>query len=227
MRKVIILMSFLFLLTGCAVKYNLVINEDLTILEEAKMTGTTAFFDNYYKTTKTNVLKTFIEIYQEILDDNKYSYEIIKDQVPYVLATKKYDTVEDYTKKSILFNNYFDEVKYTEDGNIKRIETVGFNDNEPDNSDRFNVSELQISIKCPYKVTDHTAVSVDSNTNTYYYTLNKDNNKIVFEYDSSVKFNPNKSIIPTILFCIGAIIVVWLIVVPLDKNSKKKETYSK
>ena len=69
MRKVIILMSFLFLLTGCAVKYNLVINEDLTILEEAKMTGTTAFFDNYYKTTKTNVLKTFIEIYQEILDE--------------------------------------------------------------------------------------------------------------------------------------------------------------
>ena len=227
MKRIIILITFVFLLTGCAVKYNIVINEDLTIIEEAKMTGTNAFFDNYYKTTRKNVLKSFIEIYQEILDDNHYTYELKEEEYPYVLATKQYDNFDSFAKSSILFNGYFDEVKYTENGDIKRIETVGFNENDPDNPDRFNVSDLEISIKCHYKVTNHSANKVDSSTNTYYYELNEDHNKIMLEYDSSVKFNPNKSIIPTIIFCVVSIIAVWLIVVPLDKNSKKKETKKK
>lgn len=221
MKKIIMLILGLFLLTGCAVKYNLVINDDLSIVEEAKLTGTDNFFANYYKTTRTNVLKDNIEIYQDILDENNYQYELKEDTVPYVLVTRKYNDALDYVNNSKLFNDYFDEVKYTEDGDIKKIETIGFHENDIDNPERFIVSELEITIKCPFEVKNHNAQKVDENNNVYYYTLNNENNKILLEYDVSKKYNPNAEIIRIIIICILIIIACWITVIVLNKKSKK------
>lgn len=222
MKRIIVLLFFIFIITGCSVNYNIIINEDLTLEEDAKLTGTSEFFDNYYKTTKKNVLKSLLEIYQDILVENKYEYELIDDEIPYVLVSKKYNNVKEYTESSILFNDYFDDVKYIEDGNIKRIETIGFKPNEPDNPDRFDIKALKISIKCPYEVINHTAIDVDSSINTFYYELDSEHDKILIEYDTSQKFNPNKDLVRTIVICILAIIATWVTVVYLDKKNNKK-----
>lgn len=222
MKKIILLVISLLLVTGCAVKYNVVINEDLTLTEEAKLTGTSSFFDNYYKTTKTNVLKSMIDIYKDILDENKYTYELKEDTIPYVLVNKKYDNVSEYTNNSILFNGYFDEVKYTEDGNIKRIETMGYMPNDPDNPDRFNIKELEISITCPYKVTNNNAKNYNKETNTFYYELNSESDKILLEYDVSKKFDPNGNNLLIIIIGLVIIVGLWTTVVMLDKKEKKK-----
>lgn len=220
MKKIVILLVFIFLITGCSVKYSLVINEDLSITEEAKLTGTENFFSNYYKTTKTNVIKSYLDIYQGILDENNYQYELKNDQVPYVNIKKTYDNISLYTKESILFNGYFDEVKYSENGDIKKIETIGFYEGNPDdNEDRFYVSELEISIKCPYKVVNHNAKNVDKKTNTYYYDLSKDN-KILLEYDISSKYNPNSDLIRILLMCLIAVLGMWLGIATLIKKNK-------
>lgn len=220
MKKILVLIAFIFLITGCKVDYHVVINEDLSLTEEANLTGTQDFFDNYYKTTKTHVLESFIDIYKDVLETNNYQYELVKDTTPYVKVNKTYDSVSDYTKNSILFNDYFDEVKYTEDGNIKRIETVGFNEDEPDNPNRFEIAELTISIKCPFKVKNHNAKEVDKRTNTYYYELNEDN-KILLEYDISSKFNPQEELIKTLIICIIVVVAIWLAIIILNKKSKK------
>ena len=222
MKKIILLVISLLLVTGCAVKYNVVINEDLTLTEEAKLTGTSSFFDIYYKTTKTNVIKSMIDIYKDILDENKYTYELKEGTTPYVLVSKKYDSVSDYTNNSILFNGYFDEVKYTEDGNIKRIETMGYMPNDPDNPDRFNIKELEISITCPYKVKNHNAKGYNKETNTFYYELNSDSDKILLEYDVSKKFNPHEDVLKTIIISLVILIVVWVSFILFIKKEKKK-----
>ena len=220
MKKVLILIIFLFLLTGCSVKYNLVINEDLSITEEAKLTGTNDFFADYYKTTKTNVIKSYLDIYDEVLKENNYDYELVKDTIPYADVKRKYNNVSDYTKKSIFIKDYFEEVKYSEDGNIKKIETSGYiKGNKETQEDRFYLSELSISINCPYKVTKHNAKNVDKKTNTYYYELS-DGDKIVFEYDTSSKFNPNADLIRTIIICVLVIIGLWTIIIVLSKKNK-------
>ncbi len=221
MKKIVILLVFIFLITGCRVKYNLSLNEDLTIDETAMLTGTDEFFNVYYKTTRKNVLKSFIEIYQDILTQNNYQFELKEDDIPYVLVTKKYSNVSEYAQDSILFNDYFDEVKVTEDGNIKKIETVGFHPNEPDNPDRFNVKELEIAIKCAYNVKNHNATKVDKLSNTYYYDLNENNNHILLEYDSSSNFNPNSDLIRIIIICAAIIIVLWITVIYLNKKNKR------
>ena len=209
----------LFLVTACSVKYNLTINDNLSILEEAKLTGTDAFFANYYKTTKKNVLSSLLEQYKGILTENGYSYNLIDEEKPYINVSKDHNSIDSFTKNSILFNDYFDEVKYTENGNIKRIETIGFNENNPDNPERFDVKELEISITCPYKVVNHNATRYDIKTNTYYYELSEQSNyKILLEFDASKKFNPNERIILIVIICILVIVATWVTIYILNKK---------
>ena len=221
MKKILFLIIALLLITGCSVNYNLKINEDLTILEEASLTGTEDFFKNYYKTTKKNVIKDSLELYKDILKTNGYNYELIENDIPYVKVNKKYNNIGSYTKESILFNDYFDEVKYVEDGNIKKIETVGYNENNPDDPNRFYVRKLSISITCPYKVKNHNAKNVNKKTNTYYYELNSDSSKILLEFDSSKKFNPNSDTILMIIVCILVIVGAWVTIYILNKKKNK------
>lgn len=225
MKKTILLIIALFLLTGCSAKYNASINEDLSIIEEAKLTGTESFFANFYKTTKKHVLEDFIDIYKNILDEKKYQYEIVTDKTktPYVLVNKKYNTINEYIDNSMLFNGYFDKIKYTENGNIKKIETVGYHENDINDPERFDVKELEISITCAYKVKNHNAKEVNKKTNTYYYELNKKNGyKILLEFDASKKFNPSDEILNTILICLGIIVLAWLLILILNKRKKIK-----
>lgn len=221
MKKICILIMFIFLVTGCSVNYNLTINEDLTITENAKLTGTSDFFSNYFKTTKKNVLKSYLDVYQNVLTENKYTYELKEDTVPYVLVTKKYDSIKEYTEKSILFSDYFEEVKYTENGDIKRIETTGYDKgNSDDNRDRFYLREVSIAIKCPYKVKEHNAKNVDEETNTYYYELNNEDDVIILEFDASSKYNPSAKTIKIIIIMALVVVVSWLTVFILNKKNK-------
>ena len=220
MKKIVFLVLSIILITGCSVQYNLEINNDLSIVEEAKLTGTDSFFSNYYKTTKKNVIKSQLELYHKFLDEKGYTYELVESSIPYVNVSKKYDNIDSFTKNSILFNDYFDEVKYTKDGNINKIETIGFNPNNSDNPERFDVKELEITITCPYKVTSHNAKSVSEKTNTYHYELNENNNKILLEFDSSKKFNPYERTIWLIFVFIAIIIISWVMVYILNKKKK-------
>lgn len=219
MKKIVFLIITLLLVTGCSVNYHLTINENLGIKEEASLTGTDEYFANYYKTTKKNVIKDSLELYRDTLKENGYNYELIDDNIPYVKVQKEYNNINEYTKNSILFNGYFDEVKYTENGNIKRIETVGFNENNSEDPNRFYVRKLEISITCPYKVKDHNAKNVNEKTNTYYYELtSEEDNQILLEFDASRKFNPNEKSVILIIICVLVIIAAWTTIYILNKK---------
>ncbi len=221
MKKIVILIIALFLVTGCSVKYNVVINEDLSINEEAKISGTEELFKTYYKTTKKHVLEGFLDLYKNSLEEANYQYELVEGKDPYVVINKKYDNVEDYINNSKLFNDYFDEIKLTEDGNNKKIETIGFHPNDIDNPDRFDVKKLDITITCPYEVKNNNAKYVDKETNTYYYELTEKSNKILLEYDISNKFNPNSDLIKTLTMIFIGVIITWIIIAIITKKNKK------
>ncbi len=221
MKRIVILAVCILLITGCSVKYNLTINEDLSITEGASLTGTQDFFDLYYKSTKTNVLQFFLDIYKEILDEYHYEYKIVNSETPYVAISKKYNTINDFINESKLFNGYFDEVKYTEDGKIKRIETVGFNPNNPSDPDRFDIQKQEIIIKCPFVIKDNNAKRIDKKTNTLYYELDEKNNKIIIEFDSSKKFNANMELIQILVICAVILVGAWVVIL-INKNKNKK-----
>ena len=57
MKKWLLLIISIFLITGCKVEYNITINDNLSVSESVNMTGTDDFFDVYYKTLRINVIK--------------------------------------------------------------------------------------------------------------------------------------------------------------------------
>ena len=221
MKKLLIILGCL-MLTGCNVKYNVKIEEDLKVNENVTVEGTEELYNTYYKTSRNKTLKTFLDMYSVNLEENNYKYELIKGEYPYVKISKNYNNIEEYLNNSKLFNGYFDKIDYNKSGNIIKIETVGFNQIISDDPDRFYVNNLDIAINCPYKVLNHNASEVDEKTNTFHYIL--DNNteefKILLEFDSSRKFNPYLKTLIIIFLSIISIIIVWILVYLLSRKKK-------
>jgi hypothetical protein len=213
MKKITMLL-LLLLVTGCSVNYKVNIKEDLTIVEEAEIKGNDAFYQPYYKTTKVNVLKELLENYKETLVENSYNYELLENYNPSIKIRKEYSDINTYLNSSLLFNDYFEKINYTKDDKIVKIETEGFNPNEEDNPDRFFVRDLDIAITCAYKVTNSNAVKINKKTNTYHFQMDEDTKdfKILLEFDTSSKFNPNIEIYVMILVGVLMVIASWIFV---------------
>ena len=221
MKKILALISLLFLLTGCTVNYHVTINEDLSVLEEVKIYENEDFYDMYYKTSKSNALKTFLDEYKDDLEKNNYEYEIIKDTNPYVILRKKYKTMEEYLQNGKLFNDYFDEINYHKDGDIVKITTNGFNPMDDDVPERFYIDNLEIAITSSYKVINHNATRISKDTNTFYYEIddNTEEFSIILEYDTSKKFNANHDLYVVMMILIGITVASWIFIII---NKKKK-----
>ena len=77
MKKIVVLIIGIILLTGCSVKYRVDINEDFSVNENVLVAGTEELYSNYYKTTKKNVLKSLLDIYKSEFEENNYSWQFI------------------------------------------------------------------------------------------------------------------------------------------------------
>ena len=222
MKKNIFLLLILFLLTGCSCNYNVSINKDLTIDEEVTIYGTNRLYNAYYKTNKADVLLENLENYLEEIKENNYEYSLIEEGEPHIIITKKYQDIENYLNNSKFFNDYFDEISYNKEGNIVKIETVGFNPNEEDNPDRFYVEDAIININVAYEVDNVNTEDVDDRTNTFRYYLKEEDNdfKILINYDISKKFNPHKK---NMIYIVGAILVIVITWVTLFFINRKKK----
>ena len=178
MKKNIFLLLILFLLTGCTCNYNVSVNKDLTIDEEITIYGTSKLYSAYYKTNKVDVLKENLDHYVEELKENNYEYSLYEEDNPYIVIKKKYQNMEEYLNNSKFFNDYFDEISYNKDGNIVKLETVGFNPNEEDNPDRFYVENALINVKLGYEVVDTNMELIDELNNRKVYRVVQMNKKI-------------------------------------------------
>ena len=123
MKKVLLLIGCIFLFTGCKVEYNLVINNDLKVYEEVKMTGTDEFFDSYYKSSRINVLNmVFDDSRKEELKNLGYKYEIVEGITPYVLANKTYNNISDFSNNTIFASQYFEKIDVFDNNGVISLE---------------------------------------------------------------------------------------------------------
>ena len=221
MKKLVILVCLLFLVTGCSVKYYVDIDEDLKITETAYITESDDFYKAYYRTTKINALNYVLNIYKDYLDESNYDAKLLTDKEPQIKVQKEYQTIEEYLNSSLLFNDYFEEIKYEKEGDILTIETVNFNQNDPDNPDRFISEKFDVIIRPAYKVKESNATKIDKDNNAYHFEYNSDMDdfKIFMKIDTSSKFIYNLNTYIIIIVSILCIIGSWVAVVVL--NNKK------
>lgn len=186
MKKYIIFIVSIFLLTGCNVKYNLVINEN------GKVDETVLFSENddvlkQYNSNINNGIKDIANFY--FSGENNISPEIIIDTTN--LNSKKNGSTSNYGLSrnfssiseygtGLFFNYYFKESKIQQENNNWILFGSGFNWDSVKNlsSDykyKFNVDNITIAIKLANKVIENNASKINKDENIYYWVFNKDN----------------------------------------------------
>ncbi len=225
--KIILVLMITFLITGCAdVSYNLDINKDLNVNEEVFITGTSDYFNNFYKNLPITIVKEFYDDTKQIepLKNNNYNYELKNDNVKYpgLLATKSYNSIEEYTNNTIFKGQSFSSITSNIKDNLVNINVSGFIPYNEDRTYGYNISNLIIKIKLPYVVTDSNADSIDKNTNTYTWKIdsNTTDKEIKLTFDKNKIYVYNVSIYISILILIILGIIIGIIVLKLIRKNK-------
>ncbi len=228
MKKVIILLLLVFLITGCDVRTNITINKDLVVKEEVRMTGTSDFFATYYKNLPITVVNDMLNTAnrKEILTNNGYKYEINQDErYPAVIATKSYSSIKEFTEKTIFKEQYFTNFETSTKDNLVTINANGFKKYDQ-NPEYYAIDKCSIRIKVPFIVTESNADSYDAKTNTYIWNIEletKDKEiKITFDKNKIYVYNLVMYISIIVLIILGIIlgIVIKKLVLKSKKNNK-------
>lgn len=210
MKKVIIFLLIVFLLTGCSVNENIKINKDLSVQESVSMFESSEFFNSRYKMLPINIIKEILysRDRDKILNDNGYNFKIEQNaEFPYVVANKKYSSIEDFTNNTIFKTQYFNKVITTTNNNQISISASEFIKHDNQDVDYYNPDNLYINITIPYVVTSNNADKYDARTNTYTWIItNKTNDKEI-----KITFDKNRIYIYNLILYISIGILIILI----------------
>ena len=224
--KIILLMLVTFLFSGCTVKYNLYINEDLSVNEEVVASeATNALRKNTGLDTDVSV-NLLLEAYKK--EDIKYNVSTIKkDNSVSTTVSTSFKSLEDY-------EDYF-ESDLVKEVNITKKDsyiTLEYNQDEPltSYSSRSLIYDTVIvNIEVPFKVYEHNADSVSGNIYTWNIKKDEDlkNIKIKFntkETKTSRKFDLGFFEIDvkySVLFALGIVLVIAIIIGYVYMKNKK------
>lgn len=220
MKKVIILLLSIFLLTGCNITYELEMDKNggivdkLTVIEK---------YDNY----NNNLIPDYNEFIKDRNSIINIENEIEEDKKSYNSVFKKeYENINEY-KNDYYINKYIGNINYscnktckvdiTFNDNIKNVfkETNDIKKTFADDKD-----EITIKIYTPYKIINTNA---EVEKDTLIYTITKDNipSNIYFEYKDLTINDSNKKIY--YVLAIGAIIFI-VIIFFLSQTKKQKKS---
>ena len=152
--KILSVLIFVMLLSGCSGVYNLKINDNLSIDENMSIKL------DYNEDSYDKALKLFKD--NDIKEDN-YSI-VVSDNSMEIEYKNTYDSMEDYILNSKMYSQLFPNVDYANDHSQVLLNTNSVFSN--------NVKLLKINIETPLNVTENNADDV--NDNIYTWTINED-----------------------------------------------------
>lgn len=188
MKKKLILIILCLFCFGCEAKYELTINEDLTVNEAITGLEDEDFYNNYYKSTKERVISFMTETKDEYLNELGYSKQIVNQgNLTGALFSHKFNSLEEYFEKSQAYSQFYEEINYEMENGIVDIKLENQLLKNEDSIERYDIDNCDISITLPFKVKSNNADSVDKKTNTYTWNLNNEKGK-----DIKIKFDTNR-----------------------------------
>jgi len=208
MKKIILILLMIGLCCGCQVNYQLEINKDLSVQENLKATRDSSFFEEYENSSMGRVVSLIIRPYLDTLNDNKYNVNnLITDSYGGVTINKKYKSLNEYSKNTILSSQFTDNIEYKEDGNKVYLSAKGkFSHSEQDQT-KFPVNDATISITVPFKVTENNADTVDGNTYIWEFDSKDDKEREIKLVFNKEKMSDDNSL--TVI--IGILILIILV----------------
>ena len=224
MKMKIMLIFIIIFCFGCTANYHLKINEDLTVEETIKGFEKNEYYDSYYRSSKDLVVQNAVALHQDYLDKNNYSFHTEKEDSKYgAVASLKYSSLDDYYKRSKVYEQYFNNWSIKKEKNIITIDLSSKKKPNGTGIDgRYTVSDGDVSINLPFKVLKHNADKVKNNT--YIWNINSfKGKKIYLKFDSKKNNETELNFIGIIVIGIIVLIASGIIILFIKKNKEKNE----
>ena len=214
-KRILFVVLIIVLCSGCNANYKLTIKEDGTVDESVYASEDSTFYENYSKSSVGKVIGNLLSPYLDELNEKKYTVNTkVNETNGGASISKTHDSIADYTRNSILYNQFTDKINYEEDGNKITISAKGAFAKETQELGIFNVDTSTIMIELPYKVLENNADEVEGNIYIWKFTENdKEIREIRLVYDKTKIYNDNSYLnyiaIGIILLFLGVLVYMF------------------
>ena len=229
MKKISILLITLFFLSGCSIKYEIAINENLSVDEElvileynSVIISNERYMGGLSTDTKIDVdaaIKSLVNYHREknpsylfspLKEDNKSGMKVVKN----------------YTDISFLSNSFIPKELYKgllidTNSNIVKLSSILPNKIDDlfnaDSDITYDFEKFYVSISLPFVVTKTNAEVIDKKNNIYLwsYDYGMTNKEVILEFDRTKKFSYEEmrsNYIAKIITYVIVVIVVGVII---------------
>lgn len=225
MKKVLLLIGVLFL-SGCSVKYNLKINNDLTINESVIAKENKNELKTRTGLDENESINRLYSLFKRDGLNTKISSKIDNDDVTSTIRGS-HNSIEEYAKN--FTSDLYKEVNVERDGDIV---TLTINQTTPLVSTGRQIlvyDEVDINIEVPFKVIEHNADSVKKNVYTWNLVRDKETKNIMIKYEENtvkdsfkLSFGNNSFNVKYSFIAVGVIILIGLIIALIVFINNKK-----
>jgi hypothetical protein len=229
-KKIILLMLVTLLFSGCSVKYNLYINDDLSVNEKITASENSKSLRTNTGETPKTAANSLFELYK--IDGVNYSFSIVEKETNTTgmasTSFKSLEEYEDYFKSDII-----------KEVNISKKDSYITLDFKQDvalseyASRSLIYDDIEVNIEIPFKVTENNADSIDGNT--YTWNITKDGKL----KDIKVTFNTNETrnsriidlgffkinVKYSIALAVGIVLILLVIALIVYINNKKNNRF--
>lgn len=220
MKKILLILFSVFIITGCTAHYELKINDDLSIEETIIGLESDEFYNNYFNSSKERVVDFVMATQMDYLKENKYDIKnITKDLMYGSKVTKKYANLDEFHSNSIAYKQFYKSFNLTDKDGIIEInlsDKMGKNAQDPT---RYVIDEGTVNIIVPFKVLEHNADNVDLSNNKYTWYVNSSNDKTIYiKLDSNKKANNGD-----LYIILGSLLLIGLLTYIIIQKYKKSQ----
>ena len=217
----LIIVLIILITTGCTVKYEIEITEDMEVNEQIDVLEKNEMFGNIGTDNKTYIDMMF-DVYST---NNKYeSYKfdkIFENNKSGIIGTKKFKSLDEYIETGTVKKSMFRFTNIEEENGIITLTSTHFRYDQifNDLESNFPYDEIRIIINLPFEVTDTNADIKETEKGKYTWIINSNTKtpeiKISFRkkisLEQKIKKYMKNIVIPT-LIC-GAILLVAFIII--------------
>lgn len=192
-KRILLIISLLFIVSGCSVKYEIEITKDLKVNEKLILTeNNKTFIQN--GTTNKLYISTMAETYRN--NDRYKSYEINEEynkEQSGIEAAKKNSSLSDYQLNNGVKKTLFGFIVLKEEKNQVNFSATDYRGEsffEEADAAELKYEDVQVDIKLPFEVQEHNSDKYDEEKGiyTWYFNKNTKDKEIKLVFNKKISF---------------------------------------
>lgn len=193
-KKLVGLLFFSLLLTGCTVDYKMIVKSDNTIEEKIVISEAIEILEKDYDSLE-QAKKSYMVSFRNFIEKNNYKIKYKNDKSNLIATLDKASSSFTSVKSTPFFEQIFGNAKVEVTNHYTSFKTEWYSDDsivyDGPSASTMLADTLKINIQFHKKVLEQNADSYDKNTNTYTWEINKDtmNKTIYFKIGNQKRYD--------------------------------------